>query len=72
MKKLENLGRNLSKDEQKRITGGYSGGCLSSACTLTAGGVTYSGYCNYYLGPCLCSTSYGLYEPAGGKSSCAY
>ncbi len=42
MKKLQNLGRSLSKDEQKKIIGGYeeeSGNCTIS-CSHTVGNTT--------------------------------
>ena len=74
MKKFEFLGKSLSKAQQRNVTGGEvdpGTGCLSfTACSLTAEGKVYQGFCGYYLGPCLCVTNYGLYEPAGGGSNC--
>ncbi len=78
MKKQFNLGRALSKDEQMKVTGGNlppeegGGGCLSAACSLTTSSGVYYGNCNYGLGPCLCNTNYGIYEPASGVSACRY
>jgi hypothetical protein len=34
MKKFENLGKSLTKEEQKKINGGYEGGC--GTCSSTA------------------------------------
>jgi hypothetical protein len=75
MKKLENLGRKLSKDEQKKIKGGLEEEgvlCWNEhiACTLVVNNAgsytTYNGYCDAQgtgnNAVCYCNTSYGFYS----------
>ncbi len=77
MKKFENLGRKLSKEEQKNIGGGVQPGCSTGTCSVynSTDGKTYDGNCGWQdLGGgafvCECVTKLGIYFPQGGTSHC--
>jgi hypothetical protein len=63
MKKLESLGKRLTKDEQKKITGGFvdpGGTCgtnCDQTCTVTCNGQQVAGTCgiNSSTHKCNCS-----------------
>jgi hypothetical protein len=59
MKKLQNLGRSLSKEEQKKVIGGVGEGCT----------LTYTG-CNYTNGYLTCD--YREVCPNQTKDLCGY
>ena len=64
MKKLQNLGRILSKDEQKRIKGGVVDAKCKTACSYTVGNTTTVWTCDQitYQGVpigCMCPDTRG-------------
>lgn len=82
MRKLENLGRSLNREQMRSILGGVAPvghSCQSgTSCSLvvSSGGssTTYYGNCTETVSgtsiKCWCSTPYGAYEPIGGLSHC--
>ena len=75
MKKIENLGKQLSAEEQKLILG--STGCKSDGCWISSAGNILIGNCGWQnvpgqpgYGVCECVTSAGYYPPPEGGSMC--
>ncbi len=54
MKKLQNLGKKLTKEELKKITGGYGGTCdgicLANGCGCAGAGACCSHNCVGFIG----------------------
>ena len=62
MKKLQSLGRSLSKKEQKKIMGGDEGQCgsgCSGTCALICNGVATAGNCRFsqHHNKCNCAVA---------------
>jgi hypothetical protein len=66
MKKLQNLGRTLSKVEQRKIMGGYDpGGCEAEAVKCAKRSCSSESDCTTASGNCACGTAGKCYVKTG-------